>query len=265
MLWLPKANRQPAYVYGNGLIQAHGGSAAAWYPTDAATAMTVFFDSNRGVTESGGDISQWDDQSGNARHATQSTGANQPNLISSGLNGKSIVRYTRANSDKMTFGSGVNTVPQASAWTIFFAAKLNTFDANIYGLASLRSGFAGTDTDMPMLYWNGVGYADFSFGARNASTTTWAYRPSFTFTNRTNWHWFILEHNGSGSFTAENDVGALTVYDGSNRATNTGNTLGYDGNGYFDGDMRFFGVYGGLLSAGDKTSLRTFLDTETGL
>lgn len=44
----------------------------------------AYYKFNTGITSSGGFVSQWDDQSGNARHLVQATGTNQPSLQGDG-------------------------------------------------------------------------------------------------------------------------------------------------------------------------------------
>lgn len=46
--------------------------------------LAAWFRFGRGITSSGGAVSQWNDDSGNARHLLQATGANQPTLQSDG-------------------------------------------------------------------------------------------------------------------------------------------------------------------------------------
>lgn len=55
----------------------------AWF--DAADANTI--------TESSGDVSQWDDKSGNANNASQGTASNQPLLVADAANGHPVIRF----------------------------------------------------------------------------------------------------------------------------------------------------------------------------
>jgi len=50
------------------------------------------------LTFNGGDVSQMNDLSGNGFHATQSTGANQPTLVSNGFNGKPTLDFDPTDS-----------------------------------------------------------------------------------------------------------------------------------------------------------------------
>lgn len=44
----------------------------------------AWFRNQQGITQAGGFVSQWDDQSGNGRHLLQATGTNQPSLQADG-------------------------------------------------------------------------------------------------------------------------------------------------------------------------------------
>lgn len=56
---------------------------AVWYDANDTASLTV---------DGSNKVSQWNDKSGNARHATQGTGANQPTLLTNQLNGRPGVR-----------------------------------------------------------------------------------------------------------------------------------------------------------------------------
>lgn len=63
------------------------GTLDLWLDADDATTITIATG-----------ISQWDDKSGNGRHATQSTGSKQPTLVRNDLNGRTAVRFTSSSS-----------------------------------------------------------------------------------------------------------------------------------------------------------------------
>lgn len=71
-----------------GVSGTSGSGATAWAPTDLGAPLEIWFDAadSSSVTESSGAVSQWSDKSGNARHATQATGANKPDYSATGIN-----------------------------------------------------------------------------------------------------------------------------------------------------------------------------------
>ena len=103
-------------------------TSSLWKPSQITTAL--WLDATDTATISiGTGISQWNDKSGNSRHATQSTGASQPSFITNAINGLSIVRFDGSN-DCLTFDGSflVNT-----NYTIAVAvARSSTKSSNLF-------------------------------------------------------------------------------------------------------------------------------------
>ena len=72
------------------------------------------------ITESGGQISQWDDKSGNGNHSTQDIGVDQPTTGIATLNGKNGIRF--AIEDHMDS----NAIFATGGYTAFFVLRINT-------------------------------------------------------------------------------------------------------------------------------------------
>lgn len=68
-----------------------------WTPAQITTALWLDAEDTGTITLNGSTVSQWSDKSGNARNATQATGALQPTYVSTGLNGKPTVNFTVSN------------------------------------------------------------------------------------------------------------------------------------------------------------------------
>ena len=65
-----------------------------WSPSDLGSALALWLDADDAdsVTLNGSSVSQWNDKSGNNRHASQNTATQQPLYLANGLNGKPIVQ-----------------------------------------------------------------------------------------------------------------------------------------------------------------------------
>ena len=74
-----------------------GGGATLWTPAEITTALWLDADDEDSFTLDGSDIDQWDDKSGNDRHATPAT-ATKPTRTASGINSMGSV----------VFGSGTD-------------------------------------------------------------------------------------------------------------------------------------------------------------
>jgi hypothetical protein len=80
-------NVQPGFLWNDSIWNPSMITTALWL--DAADASTV--------TTVSGNVSQWNDKSGNARHASQSTPLIRPAYTANGLNGKSVVTFNGSN------------------------------------------------------------------------------------------------------------------------------------------------------------------------
>jgi hypothetical protein len=72
---------------------------AAWWDADSTSSLTL---------DGSGNVSQWNDLSGNGVHATQGTANNRPTPIPAGLNGRQVVTFDGSN-DGMAFTGTART------------------------------------------------------------------------------------------------------------------------------------------------------------
>lgn len=79
---------------------------------DAADAGTI--------TLNGSTVSQWNDKSGNGRHASQATAANQPTYTPSALGGKPVLRFNHLNDE---FLSNTGTFTLSGGAVLAFVAR----------------------------------------------------------------------------------------------------------------------------------------------
>jgi len=84
------------------------GSGGLWTPAQFASDVWIDVADASTITHSGGDVSQWDDKSGNGRNATQGTGSNQPVVGTKFINGLDAIEFDGANDhlDVSTIGTG---------------------------------------------------------------------------------------------------------------------------------------------------------------
>ncbi|MFM6671567.1 MAG: hypothetical protein ACKPJO_15800 [Dolichospermum sp.] len=83
-----------------------------WTPVQMSTALWLDAADSSTVTLNGGNVSQWDDKSGNGRNAAQATAANQPARTLNGLNGKTVLTFDGVNdflvSNSGTYGPNIS-------------------------------------------------------------------------------------------------------------------------------------------------------------
>ena len=78
---------------------------ANWSPSQITTALWLDAADASTVTLNGSTVSQWNDKSGNERHATQATAGNQPTYLTNEINGKSVLDWD-GSTDSMTISGG---------------------------------------------------------------------------------------------------------------------------------------------------------------
>jgi len=84
---------------------------------DSIPGLVFWLRADAGITQSGGVVSVWADQSTNANNAIQATSASRPTYIAAGLNGNPVIRFTGA-----PVKMGFNVV---TAQTVFVVYKDN--------------------------------------------------------------------------------------------------------------------------------------------
>jgi len=127
----------------------------AFSPTDIA-GIQLWLDSSDAstITEVAGAVSQWDDKSGNTRHAIQATGANQPITNSRTINSVNVLDFN-GTTHRMasTFGA---TLTQPS--TIFSVGVFDTNNGYFYdGLTtSNRHGYGHSTVNTRVFMFGGL-------------------------------------------------------------------------------------------------------------
>jgi len=115
---------------------ANGG---LWTPANTTTGLWLDAADASTVTAGGGQVSQWNDKSGNGRNATQVNGANQPAYVLGGLNSQNIVQFN-GSSSYLNMGTGLNFLAGVDH-KAFIVHRINNNDySNLYGAANGGNG-----------------------------------------------------------------------------------------------------------------------------
>lgn len=102
-------------------INPYAFPAANWTPANITTALWLDADDSATVTVVSGDVSQWNDKSGNGRNATQTTAAKRPFLNSSGVNGKNSIQFDDVQNGESLLTS--YNLSQSNDYMICFAGN----------------------------------------------------------------------------------------------------------------------------------------------
>jgi hypothetical protein len=129
----------PIYVQGKVVLaQEFTWNETVWNPSMITTALWLDAADASTVIISSGRISQWSDKSGNSRHATQATVAQQPVVTANAQNSRSVVEFNPASN---AFQQLVLPSSLTSLGHVFFVAKKN----NVNDSDVVSSNFAAGD------------------------------------------------------------------------------------------------------------------------
>ena len=82
------------------------GGVKLWRPDELGASLALWLDAEdtSTITLNGSTVSQWDDKSGNGRHASQATASLQPTYLATGFNSKPVVSFDGSD-DELTITS----------------------------------------------------------------------------------------------------------------------------------------------------------------
>lgn len=114
-----------------------------WLKADAG----VFTDAGITPATNGQTVQQWNDQSGNNKHATQGTAANRPTLVTNALNGKPLLRFSTASGFNQLVVPAIDlsAVNKTDLFIVYKINSGNVFFENTADLNVNTTGFAMYD------------------------------------------------------------------------------------------------------------------------
>jgi hypothetical protein len=133
-----------------------------WTPAQLTTALWFDASDATTITTVSGAVSQWNDKSGNGRHATQGTPSNRPAYVASSINGLNAIDFD-GSSDFMDFGGSLQ--PGSSDSTVLAVVSSDpaaAYDGRIISLHAAADG--GTRFAL---------YTEASYGYRSIHSATY--------------------------------------------------------------------------------------------
>ena len=223
----------------------------------ALNGLQLWLKADTGVTLSGNTVSQWADQSGNARHATQATASSRPILITNAVNGNPALSFDGV-SDFMTFTLPVNGLTGMTL--VLVSANSQDQSGGITNAANAA------------LFWNetsswGTVYLSpyqsnvkFRFGTGQSGNL-----PSYVRLSPIGNNFSISVATKNGTTDSLYVNGSLAVSQSGKLSTiaatqSTGNLgRGYNNNTYFPGMIAEALVYNRALSNAERQNLENYL------
>lgn len=231
-----------------------GGFTAFFDLTVTDVKLVLQLDANLGITQSGGTVSSWADQSGLSNDFSQSTTTKRPSYIAATTNtGKPALRFD-GNSDALVLGSSslsgidFDTDPSSQTFTTFIVGKANS-KASTSSFMSKSNGW-GSD-------------ATFSFGRLpngNFAHVLQGVSSSVLGNGYNNLH--ASQWNGVHYGYWLNQRTQTEPSRGNRIAQNNNMTLGASNNGssdYLDGDISEVRIYKGVLTEAEKFNIENEL------
>ena len=127
-----------------------------WNPSMITTALWLDAADSSTVTTVSGNVSQWNDKSGNGRNASQSTSGNRPVYQSAAQNGLNAVRFTSASSQFMAAGttSTWNFLHNGTSSSVFIVSKIRSTgeDPNTNHAVLDTGGASALETGWALIY-----------------------------------------------------------------------------------------------------------------
>lgn len=244
-------------------LMAGAGGAGPFNPGSVAN-MTLWLKSDVGVTQSGGFVSAWADQSGLGNNYAQPTGSTQPAFVASAING--LPGLTFDGVDDQMDGPLLSGLITASAYSLFIVLKPVTIaassgtsylndailgEAGGYGLAYLDAG-GGT----PKAVAGNFQAAADSIVEQNLVATTNAYIHA---QRHSGGNLFISVNSNAETSVASTDTGSLAGLTSIGR----GNITGHFGN-FTVSEILCWKVDLDTQNAGDRARVLNYLKTKYG-
>ena len=148
---------------------AAAGSATLWTPASLGADLALWLDAEdaASITLNGSNVSQWSDKSGNNRHATQGTAADQPLYSATGLNSKPILTFDGSDDVLLNASVGASGLSNVTIVSVF-----RQISGGVSEDHQINIGQTGTTGKARGFYRQGFG-TDLQFGgwARIATST----------------------------------------------------------------------------------------------
>lgn len=236
-------------------FRGFGGGAAPFSPLSLSPALWL--------SDTGSDPAQWDDLSGNGRHATQATAGLRPAIVTGAINGRQVRRCNGSVSGHVMQTAYV--LP--SNHTAFFVAKRGTQQNDTSSILRpvLESASSSTNDGLRSYGTQRGTLENLEAGIENTRVTTvsgnWLTSETIVAT-------FLLSGTILTSYKNGGLYGSVTMSPLASHAVYVGGTARTDTGGSarrFAGDIAEILVFATALAAGDRQNVERYLGAKYGI
>lgn len=158
----------------------------------------VYSDAGTTPATNGNNVQQWNDRSGNGRHASEGTAGNRPNYYTNILNGAPAIRWTASSTDRL-LSTGLSTGNQASVFVVARYSSLPSPNPGLVQGAATGNGFSATAGNKHVGMWiNSTNTRPWGRGVRSDGTSL-----DITQTTATAANTFYIFNNNYGAATIQ--------------------------------------------------------------
>jgi hypothetical protein len=246
----------------------------AWVPSDEAS-LNVWIDGTDStgtyiVKDGSNKVSSAVSRSAGAYTFDQATGSKQPTWTSGARNGRGALAWTAASAQTLKHSGGTTFIENGSAWTLAGVVQCATVDPTLRGLLALKHDLGGSFANYHVGVTTNGGYANFYFGSGTSPGSNFATLRA-ALDEPTDWFYWVLRYNGSGSTTPANyslRVGGAALStetaSGLGSAASTSSSIAWDENAYQDGYTMHLLHFESQLTGASLTNLEAWLAAEMG-
>ena len=239
---------------------ATGAGSTAWGPEDLSGGLALWYDADDASTfsySSGSVVSQWNDKSGNSRHATQGTVANQPTRTASLMNSRAGVVFNGTSSFLNYTGSFLANTNYTIAAAV---ARTSNKSGNYFMAGSTQT----TNNNLHLGWVSDTSFSHRQYG-NDYNMTVAGYSSTATQLS-------VFQHSSTAGKNTWVDGGtSLLAASGSSASTTplaayAGSTLGYwsQSPSYFAGRIGEIVIATSALSDSDRQKVEGYLAWEWG-
>ena len=223
----------------------------AWYRADSGVIY------NSGTSK----VSQWQDQSGNANHASQSTSGNQPTLSTASINNLPAINFAGASSQYLTLPAGfANFTSGAQVFVVI--APTSTQPAVPAKIVDIGNGTASDNLFMQMKTNTTGGYGSYNNTTSSEIVTTAAsIGTSFQLIEG------ILDNAGNGTVRLNGTSNVTGTLQNLRNLTRSNNYIGgcSAGGCYLSGKIAEILIYNTSLSTSDRHDVESYCGSKYGI
>lgn len=223
----------------------------------------VYADAGTVPAVNGGNVQQWNDRSGNGKHALQATVAKRPDLITNLVNGLPALRFKQANSDHF-ITAGLSTGDQASVWVVARYSSLPSPNPGLLQGGTTGNALASDPSQKNIGMW--VGNANSQVWGRGIQADGASRNvPATTTLNANTWYVLNANYDGTNIVQYVNNAAAGTIaYNGTLRSW-TDVAIGVQaGNENWNGDIAEVIMFNTSLNMAQRVILGNHLAAKYG-